>query len=177
MTHSCSKTFHVVEHVGFAPPGNLLTPPGGRAAPVKNHWSRRTTQNMSATRNSPTISLNLRALPLSAVTVSTVSLDYLPRRETSAVNRNMRQNAYHRNLKCIFEDLLPCYCYATEAIVEQFAPKFRNLPLQPVGKERTWVSCKLITRPVTRGCEAPLENLSPPLEKYVGHILKVLNIV
>jgi len=38
--------------------------------------SRRTTQNMSATRNSPSIGLNLRALPLSAVTVS---LHYLPR--------------------------------------------------------------------------------------------------
>jgi len=38
--------------------------------------SRRATQNMSATRNSPTIGLNLRALLLSAVTVS---LHYLPR--------------------------------------------------------------------------------------------------
>jgi len=27
----------------------------------------------------------------------------------------MRQNAYHINFKCIFEDLLPCYCYATKA--------------------------------------------------------------
>jgi len=27
----------------------------------------------------------------------------------------MPQNAYHRNSKCIFEDLLPCYCYATKA--------------------------------------------------------------
>ena len=38
--------------------------------------SRRATQNMSATRNSPTIGINLRALPLSALTVL---LHYLPR--------------------------------------------------------------------------------------------------
>jgi len=50
--------------------------------------------------------------------------------KTSAFNSYMRQNAYHRNLKCIFEDLLPYYCYATVAIVEQFAPEFLNLPLQ-----------------------------------------------
>ena len=29
-------------------------------------------------------------------------------------------------------------------------------------------------RPVTRGGKAPLESFSPPLEKYVGHNLKVL---
>jgi len=43
---------------------------------VGNPWSRRATQNMSATRNLPTIGLNLRALPLWAVSVS---LHYLPR--------------------------------------------------------------------------------------------------
>jgi len=49
---------------------------------------------------------------------------------------NTEQNVFHRDLKCIFGDLLPCY--ATKAntvtqlkpIVEQFAPEFRNLPLQ-----------------------------------------------
>jgi len=41
-----------------------------------NSLSRRATQIMSATRNSPTIRINLRALLLSAVTVS---LHYLPR--------------------------------------------------------------------------------------------------
>jgi len=79
--------------------------------------SRRATQNMSATRNSPTIDLNLRALPLSAVTVS---LHYLSRHLHSIVT-------YHPNLKCIFEDFLPCYCYATKAKVEQFTLEFRNL--------------------------------------------------
>jgi len=27
---------------------------------------------------------------------------------------HMRKNAYHRNLKLMFEDLLRCYCYATK---------------------------------------------------------------
>jgi len=44
--------------------------------------SRTATQNVWAARNSPTIGLNLRALPLSAVTVS---LHYLPRRLHSVV--------------------------------------------------------------------------------------------
>jgi len=85
-----------------------------------SYSSRRATQNMSATRNSPTIGLNLRALPPSAVTVS---LHYLPRRLHSLVTCG-------KTPKCIFEDLLPCYCYATKAIVEQFTCEFRNLPLQ-----------------------------------------------
>ena len=44
--------------------------------------SRRATQDKSATRNSPTIGLNLHASPLSAFTVS---LGYLPRRLHSIV--------------------------------------------------------------------------------------------
>jgi len=40
---------------------------------------------------------------------------------------------------------------------------------------RGWVGVK--TRPATRGSEAPLEKFSPPLEKCVGHILKLLDIV
>jgi len=35
----------------------------------------------------------------------------------------------------------------------------------------------LLTRPVTRGREAPLKNFSPPLEKCVGHSLKLLDTV
>ena len=34
---------------------------------------------------------------------------------SAAFNSYMQQNAYHRNMKCIFEDLLPWYCYATKA--------------------------------------------------------------
>jgi len=60
--------------------------------------------------------------------ISSHCLAALPAK-TSAFNSYMRQNTDHRNLKCIFENLLPCYCYATEPIVEQFAPEFRNLPL------------------------------------------------
>jgi len=33
----------------------------------------------------------------------------------SAFNSYMQQNAYYRNSKYIFEDLLPCYSYATKA--------------------------------------------------------------
>jgi len=40
---------------------------------------------------------------------------------------NTEQNAYHRDLKCMFEDMLPCYCYTTKAIAELSAPDFRNL--------------------------------------------------
>jgi len=32
--------------------------------------------------------------------------------KTSVFSSHMRQNAYYRNLKWTFEDLLPCYCYA-----------------------------------------------------------------
>jgi len=48
----------------------------------------------------------------------------------SALNSCMRQTAYHRNNKCIFKDLLPCYCCATKANSRKFAPAIRNLPLQ-----------------------------------------------
>jgi len=67
--------------------------------------------------------------PTCFTAVSSHCLAALPAK-MSAFNSYMRQNAYQRNLKCIFEDLLPCYCYATKAIVEQFTCKFRNLPLQ-----------------------------------------------
>jgi len=35
----------------------------------------------------------------------------------------------------------------------------------------------LTTRPVTRRAKPPLENFPPPLEKRVGHYLKLLDIV
>jgi len=51
-----------------------------------------------------------------------------------AFNSYMRKNAYHHNLKCIFEGSLCCHVIVTQQrpIVEQFAPEFRNLP--SVGK-------------------------------------------
>jgi len=79
---------------------------------------------MSASRGSPTIGINLLVFPLSPVTSCFAAL---PAKKSAF---NMRQNAYHRNLKCIFESFLPCYCYAKRPIVVQFAPAFRNLPLQ-----------------------------------------------
>jgi len=55
----------------------------------------------------------------------------------------MRQNAYYRDLKCIFEDLLPLYCYATKAN----SRTIRSRVSQPAsaGKESDLVNCKLPT--------------------------------
>ena len=58
-----------------------------------------------------TTGINLLDLPLSLVTVS---LAPLPAKKSAFISY-MRQNACHRNMKCIFEDLLPCYCCATKA--------------------------------------------------------------
>jgi len=80
---------------------------------------------MSATHNSPTIALNLRALPLSAVTLS---LLYLPRRLHSIVTCGKTPTTVTGSafLK------ICCHVIVTQqrSIVEQFAPEFRNLPLQ-----------------------------------------------
>jgi len=118
--------------------------------------SKRATQNMLATRSSPTIGINLRGLPLPAVTVSHTKYAGYPqfahhwykptwltatsshclttlRAKRSAFNSYMRQNAYYRDLKCIFEDSLPSYCYATKAN----SRTIRSRVQQPasVGKE------------------------------------------
>ena len=98
---------------------------------------RRATQNMSAIYNSPTIGLNLRGLPLSEV-----SLAALPAK-MSAFSSHMRQNAYHHNLKCIFEDLLPCNCYATKANSRTICSRVSQSA--SAGKEADLVNCKLIT--------------------------------
>jgi len=52
-------------------------------------------------------------------------------------------HAYHCNFKCIFEDLLPCYCYATKANNRTI----RSRVSQPASadKEVEKVNCKLIT--------------------------------
>ena len=99
--------------------------------------SRRATQNMAATRNSPTIGFNLRALPLSAVTVS---LHYLPR-----CLRSVTCGKTPTTVTWSASSKICCHGIVTQqrSIVEQFAPEFRHLPLQ--AKERTWVNCKLIT--------------------------------
>jgi len=61
--------------------------------------------------------------------ISSLSLAALPAK-MSAFNSYIRQNVYHRNLKCIFEDLFPLIVTQQRPIVDQFAPEFRNLPLQ-----------------------------------------------
>jgi len=71
-------------------------------------------------------------LPTLLTAVSSHCLTTLPAK-IPAFNSYMRQNAYYLDLKCIFADLLPCYCYATKVnrpVVEQFDREFRNLPLQ-----------------------------------------------
>jgi len=88
--------------------------------------SRRATQNMSATSSSPTIGIILRGLPQAAVTVS---LHYLPRCLRSVVTCG-KQNAYHRDLKCIFQDLLHVIVTQQRPVTKQFAPEFRSLLLQ-----------------------------------------------
>jgi len=61
----------------------------------------------------------------------------------SAFNSYMRYNASHRNLKYIFEYLLPCYCYATKAN----SRTIRSQVSQPAaaGREANLVNFKLIT--------------------------------
>jgi len=61
----------------------------------------------------------------------------------SAFSGYTLQNAYYRDLKCIFEDLLPCYCYATKAN----SRTIRSRVSQPasVDKEADLVNCNLIT--------------------------------
>jgi len=87
--------------------------------------SRRATQNMSAIHNSPTIGLNLRGSPLSAVTVS---LHYLPRclHSTVTCGKTPTTTTWSASSK------ICCLVIVAQQrpIVEQFAPEFRNLPLQ-----------------------------------------------
>jgi len=113
--------------------------------------SRRATQNMSATRNSPTIGLNLRALPLSAVTVS---LHYLPRRLHSMVTCGKTPSTitWSASSKICWHVIVT----QQRPMVEQFAPEFRNLPLQArsdtselqahnymFSKQWTWLLCSV----------------------------------
>jgi len=53
--------------------------------------------------------------PACPTAMSSLCLAALPAKMSAFSSSNMRQNAHHRNLKCIFEDLLTCYCYATIA--------------------------------------------------------------
>jgi len=82
----------------------------------------------------------------------------------SAFNGYMRQNTYYRDLKYIFEDLLPCYCYATKAICRTI----RSRVSQPASAHKAdLVNCKLIT-----ACYQNSE-----LDSYVIHGTKLLNVM
>jgi len=87
--------------------------------------SRRAAQTMWATRNSPTIGLNLRGLPLSAVSVS---LHYLPRclRSIATCGKTPTTVTWSASSKICWHVIVT----QQRPIVEQFAPEFRNLPLQ-----------------------------------------------
>jgi len=92
---------------------------------------------MSANRSSPTIGKTSRLYA-----ISSHCLAALPAK-MSAFNRCMRQNAYHGDLTCIFEDLLPCDCYATKA--NSRTTRSRISQPASAGKEAVLVNCKLIT--------------------------------
>jgi len=73
------------------------------------YTSRRATQNMSAASSSPTI-----GKPTWRMAISSHCLSTLPTK-MSAFSIYMRKIPYYGDSKCMFEDLLPCYCYATKA--------------------------------------------------------------
>jgi len=79
---------------------------------------------MLATRSSPTIGMNLRGLPLSAVTVS---LHHLPRCLRSIVTCSKT----HTTVTWSASSNIYCHVIVTQQrpIIEQFAPELRNLTL------------------------------------------------
>ena len=99
--------------------------------------SRRATQNTSATRNSPIIGLNLRALPLSAVTVS---LRYLPRLLHSMVTCGKTPPT----ITWSASSKICCHVIVTQQrpIVEHSLPSFATCLCR---QGATRVNCKLIT--------------------------------
>ena len=98
--------------------------------------SRRATQNMSATRNSPIIGLNLRAMP---VAVAIVSLHYLPRRQHSIVACGKTPTTVTWSP---FSKIVAMLLLRNKG----HGRTIRSRVSQPAsaGKERIWVNCKLI---------------------------------
>jgi len=80
--------------------------------------------------------INLRALPLSAVTVS---LHYLRRCLRLIATSTCDKKANHRDLQRIFEYLLQCYCYATKA--NSRTVRSRVSPSASAGEEADLVNC------------------------------------
>ena len=104
--------------------------------------SRRATQNMLASRTSTTIAINLRGLPLWAVTLAALPAIL------SACDSYMRQNVHHCNFQVHLRSFC-CHVIVTQQrpIVEQFAPNFRNLPLQAKKRIKWTASSSLhVTR-------------------------------
>ena len=98
--------------------------------------SKRATQNMSATRNSPTIgfNLNLRASPLSAVTVW---LHYLPRCVRSIVTCGKSKTPTPPWLEVHLRKFV--------AVLLLRNKRFRVSQPASAGKEADLVNCKLST--------------------------------
>jgi len=90
-----------------------------------SYLSRRTTQNISASRSSPTIDINLLGLPLSAVTVSKHYLPWCLRSIVACGRTPTTVTSSASSMIC-------CHVIVTQQtpIIKQFAPAFRNLPLQ-----------------------------------------------
>ena len=74
--------------------------------------------------------------------ISSHCLTTLPTK-MSALNSYMQQSPYYGDSRCIFEDLLPCYCYATKAN----SRTIRSRVSQPASasKEANLVNGKLMT--------------------------------
>jgi len=77
---------------------------------------------MSASRSSPTNGINLIVLPLSPVTVS---LHYLPESLRLIVTCGKTPTTIIRSAS----SNICCHAIQQKLTVEQFVPKFRNLPL------------------------------------------------
>jgi len=90
---------------------------------------------MSAIRNSPTYVAYRYQQSMSHYL--TTLLAKIP-----AFSSCMRQKAYYRDLKCIFENLLPCYCYATKAN-SRTRSGFSELQAHDcmLPKQWTWLLC------------------------------------
>jgi len=81
-------------------------------------------------------------LPTRLTAVSSHCLTTLPAK-IPAFNSYMWQTAYYRDLKRIFADLSPCYCYATK--VNRRTIRSQGTQPASAGKEADLVNCKLIT--------------------------------
>ena len=92
---------------------------------------------------------------LTAINNHSVAAVYLPR--CVLFNSHMRQNAFYRCLKLLFEDLLPCYCYALNTYSRIKCSQVWPSPTASIGTDRselqayhcitpelwTWLACSV----------------------------------